>query len=249
MPGDAAIEDRSALGYEPEAAPSARRSLSSKRPGGNGRFPARNDGERSGDSGVLVDGMLKLMLILLAFFVYLHGRSEPSAERATSVLHSLAARFAAVPATQGEDLLPAGEALDWSSDLRRRLIGHLPISATPLESPGILTGFDIAEAALFDSPEGSVRREQRVLLHRLAAAVESAGPSQRLILAVTAPAADTSADRGPSSIDEPLARKLGAVAAVLEAAGLSRLHLRLGLEALPSEVWRFSIRMEIADAG
>lgn len=193
------------------------------------------------------DGMLKLMLILLAFFVYLHGQSMPSDERAGPVLHSLAARFAGLPTTSGsDDAGPAGEALDWPGDLRRRLIGHLPVTASSLSAPGVLLGFDLAAANLFDLRDDSVLRDRRVLLHRLAEAIETSAADRRLILVITTTSATGSVDL---VADPVMTKRLAAMADVLATAGLSPPRLRLGLAPLPADVWRFAIRVDASHAG
>lgn len=189
--------------------------------------------------------MLKLMLILLAFFVHLHGRSEPSDDRAAPVLHSLAARFAGLPTTEGGVLsAPAGTALGWQADLRRRLIGHLPITASPLEAAGDLLGFDLPDESLFEQRDGSVRRDRRVLLHRLAAALDAEAMDQALVLVVTTAGPAAGGWQGAAAV--PL-RRLQALATVLRAAGLAPSRLRLGFAHLPDGIWRFAIRSELGD--
>jgi len=186
-------------------------------------------------------------LILLAFSVSLHGRSVPSDERAGPVLHSLAASFAGLPTTAGrDDPGPAGEALDWPGDLRRRLIGHLPVTASPSAAPGALLGFDLAAANLFDPGDDSVLRDRRVLLHRLAEALETSAAGRRLVLVITTSPATGSVDH---AADPATARRFAALAGALAEAGLALPRLRLGLAALPVDVWRFAIRVDASHAG
>ena len=194
---------------------------------------------------VLADGTLKLMLILLAFFVYLHSRSSFTEERVTPILESLAIRFAGTGA-EGSAFATAASHLDPAQQLRRRLVGHLPISAAPTEVTGALMAFDLHGDALFDRDPIAVRREQLVLLHRLASAIGRSADGQAAVLTVTAaPTLDLDLDRGPLSRDAASwsTTRFATLGRVLVDAGIDTGRLRFGFADLPPDLWRFTIRL------
>ena len=178
------------------------------------------------------DGLLKLMLILLAFFVVLYSRSEVSDSKAGPVLEALVDRFAA-PADEDA----GSETLDGSSRaderLRRRLAASLPVQARAREIPGMLIAFDLDTADLFEESGNAVRRERFVLLRRLATALAERGDGWSAPLRVTTllpeDAVDTARDR------------LLALADLLAANGLAQDELHLGFAALPANLWRFAV--------
>lgn len=178
------------------------------------------------------DGFLKLMLILLAFFVVLYSRSEISATKAGPVLEALADRFAAPPGSGAES-----EPLDGSTlaeeRLRRRLAASLPVQARARRIAGMLIAFDLAAADLFDGAGPAIRRERLVLLNRLATALAERGTAWDTPLLVTTllPESDAGAARD----------RLVALAGVLEANGLDGEKLGLGFAALPVGIWRFTV--------
>jgi hypothetical protein len=189
---------------------------------------------------VLADGMLKLMLILLAFFVFLHNRSEFVERKVTPVLDALALRFAAT----ASDGFPEAGALALRGDpgtlLRRRLLGHLPISAEPTAAPGALFAFDLDEADLFEADGQTVRRERFVLLHRTARAIAAAAAEQASLLAVTT--------AWPEGDGEAAANRFAAPLALFADTPLDLEHLRFGFADLPAGSWRFVIRAGMPDA-
>ena len=188
---------------------------------------------------VLADGMLKLMLILLAFFVFLHNRSEFVERKVAPVLDALALRFAAT----ASDGFPEAGALALRGDpgtlLRRRLLGHLPISAEPAAAPGALFAFDLDAADLFEADGQTVRRERFVLLHRTARAIAAAA-EQPLLLAVTT--------AWPEGDGEAPARRFAALLAIFADTPLDLEQLRFGFADLPAGSWRFVIRAGMPDA-
>ena len=186
---------------------------------------------------VLAEGMLKLMLILLAFFVFLHSRSEPSLERSAPILDSLALRFAAsLELSSGAAASATALQLDPATYFRRRLVGHLPISAGPVEVPGALLAFELDEAALFAFESSTIVRERLVLLHRLAQALGEHEAGLGSVLVVTTAWPD----------DDPLlvAARLRTLDAIFAGAPLDPDRLRLGLGRLPAGIWRFAIRLD-----
>jgi hypothetical protein len=212
------------------AFPGARRGLGpaspSSRRARHGRAPGRP---------VLAEGMLKLMLILLAFFVFLHSRSELSQERVAPILDSLALRFASTVATGSDDAARATALhLDPGILLRRRVVGHLPISAGEVEVPGALLAFDLDETSLFAPETALIVRDRLVLLHRLAHALDQheAGPGSVLVVTTGWPDAAT-----------PLtAARLRTLEAIFADTTLAASRVRLGVATLPAGIWRFSIR-------
>lgn len=186
--------------------------------------------------------MLKLMLILLAFFVLLHSRSEPSLERSAPILDSLALRFAATTEQLGDETLSiAARAFDPATLLRRRLVGHLPISGGPVEVPGALFAFDLDEAALFAPAGAAIVRDRLVLFHRLGSALaeHDAGRASVLVITTTWPAATSTLT----------AARLRTLEAVFADTALEPARLRLGLSGLPDGIWRFAIRAGDEHAG
>jgi hypothetical protein len=206
--------------------------------------PRWRPGHRSGappPRPALADGMLKLMLILLAIFVFLHSRSEFAERKVAPILDSLALRFAAATVA---DELSVAEALAVRGDpviqLRRRLLGHLPISAAPVALPGALLAFDLDAASLFEGGADAVARERLVLLRRLAVALAAGSAESPTALAVTTawPAGDLASVSGRFAALEALfADTPGAVE-----------RLRLGFGDLPADRWRFVIRRGLPDA-
>jgi hypothetical protein len=183
---------------------------------------------------VLADGTLKLMLILLAFFVYLHSRSSFTEERVSPILESLAIRFAGTGA-EGTAFATAASHLDPAERLRRRLVGHLPISAAAIEVTGALMAFELDGSALFDGDPVAVRREQLVLLHRLASALGRSDAGQGAELTVTT---------APSlASEQPSMTRFATLRRVLAAAGIDTERLRFGFADLPTGRWRFTIRL------
>lgn len=190
--------------------------------------------QRAAAVPALADGTLKLMLILLAFFVYLHSRSSFTEERVSPILESLAIRFAGT-GTEGTAFETAASHLDPTRQLRRRLVGHLPISAAAVEVTGALMAFDLDGAALFDGDPIAVRREQLVLLHRLASALGRSEAGEAAVLTVTtAP----SLDSVPRSTT-----RFATLQRVLAEAGLDPERLRFGFADLSPGLWRFTIRL------
>jgi hypothetical protein len=203
---------------------------------------ARERGRRTSSYPKGADGMLKLMLILLAFFVLLHSRSEPSLERSEPILDSLALRFAATTEPSGDETVKiAAREFDPATTLRRRLVGHLPISAGPVEVPGALLAFDLDETALFAPEAAAIVRDRLVLLHRLgnALAEPAAGRETVLVITTTWPAATTTLT----------AARLRTLQAVFADTALEPTRLRLGLSGLPEGTWRFAIRAGDEHAG
>lgn len=179
------------------------------------------------------------MLILLAFFVFLHSRSEFAERKVAPILDSLALRFAAAGPWQGA---ADAAAVAWRGEpvrqLRRRLLGHLPVSAAIVEVPGALVAFDLAAAALFAADDEAVARDRLVLLHRLAAAVAASGTTLAVITAWPDDAADLAASTAQFS----------ALLASFDATPLPVAQLRFGFADLPAGSWRFVVREEIPDA-
>ena len=190
---------------------------------------------------VLADGMLKLMLILLAFFVFLHSRSDFAERKVTPILDSLALRFAA---TIPQDGFAEAAALamrgDPGAQLRRRLLGHLPISAAAIEVPGALVAFELDETALFEPHGGAVLRERLVLLHRVMAAIAAGTTEQASQLAVTT--------AWPNGETEQVTSRLGALLATFAQTPAALAQTRLGFADLPPGRWRFVIRSAMPDA-
>jgi hypothetical protein len=199
------------------------------------RARAREDSRPS--RPVLADGMLKLMLILLAFFVFLHSRSELSLERSAPILDSLALRFAATIETASADAARSTALhLDPTTHFRRRLVGHLPISAGPVEVAGALLAFDLVETALFEPASAEIVRDRLVLLHRLAQALgeHEAGQGSQLVITTAWPDADS----------RLAAARLRTLEAIFADTPLDPSRLRLGLAGLPEGIWRFAIRAD-----
>ncbi len=189
---------------------------------------------------VLADGMLKLMLILLAFFVFLHSRSEISERKVAPILDSLALRFAATASADDPALATLALGADPAAELRRRLFGHLPISAAAVAVPGALVAFDLDEAALFEPGGQAVRRERLVLLHRVAAALAGAAKAPAPLLTVTT--------AWPDAAGEPVVGRMAALAAIFADTPQAESRLRLGFADLPAGRWRFVIRAGPRDA-
>lgn len=209
-----------------------------------GRWMKRRPGLRSGSPPprpVLADGMLKLMLILLACFVFLHSRSEFVERKVAPILDSLALRFAA---TAPADELSAAAALAARGDplvqLRRRLLGHLPISAAPVQVPGVLLAFDLDESLLFEGDADAVARERLVLLRRITAALAAAAPAPSMELAVTTAWPE-------DGFTSPVGR-FAALETVLADTPVAAARVRLGFGDLPAGHWRFAIRRRLPDA-
>jgi hypothetical protein len=206
---------------------------------GTGQRRARRRGRVRAQPGAaipaLADGTLKLMLILLAFFVYLHSRSSFTADRVSPILESLAIRFAGTGA-EGAAFETTANRLDPSLQLRRRLLGHLPISAAPAEVTGALMAFDLDDRALFEPDAAAVRREQLVLLNRLGRALGRSAAGEAAVLTITT---------APPPLSGVLAtRRLAALQRVLATAGIDTERLRFGFADLPSGSWRFTIRVD-----
>lgn len=187
------------------------------------------------DRPIFADGMLKLMLILLAFFVFLHSRSEPSAQRSAPILDSLALRFASA-ADPSREAAARAAALDVDPgiQLRRRLVGHLPISAGEVEVPGSLLAFDLHETALFQQDTAEILRVRMVLLRRLADALGESRAGRDKTLVVTT--------GWPEETTSLTAARLSTLEAVFADATSATRRLELGLATLPAGIWRFSIR-------
>jgi hypothetical protein len=184
---------------------------------------------------VLAEGMLKLMLILLAFFVFLHSRSELSQERVAPILDSLALRFASTVATGSEDAARAMALhLDPGIHLRRRVVGHLPISAGEVEVPGALLAFDLDETTLFAPETALIVRDRLVLLHRLAHALGEHEAGRDNVLVVTTD--------WPEEATTLTAARLRTLEAIFADTALEPSRVRLGVANLPAGIWRFSIR-------
>lgn len=184
---------------------------------------------------VLAEGMLKLMLILLAFFVFLHSRSELSQERVAPILDSLALRFAATLATGSEDAARATALhLDPGIRLRRRVVGHLPISAGEVEVPGALLAFDLDETSLFAPDSALIVRDRLVLLHRLAHALGEHEAGLGSVLVVTT--------GWPDEATTLTAARLRTLEGIFADTALATRRVRLGVAKLPAGIWRFSIR-------
>jgi len=183
----------------------------------------------------LADGTLKLMLILLAFFVYLHSRSSFTEERVSPILESLAIRFAGT-GTEGTSFTTTASHIDPAQRLRRRLVGHLPISAAAVEVTGALMAFDLDGATLFDSDPVAVRREQLVLLHRLASALGGSDAGQAAVLTVTT--------TPPLDLEPWSTTRFAALQRVLAGAGIDTERLRFGFADLHHGLWRFTIRLD-----
>ncbi len=206
---------------------------------GTGLRRARRRGRARAQPGAaipaLADGTLKLMLILLAFFVYLHSRSSFTEDRVSPILESLAIRFAGTGA-EGAAFTTTADRLDPSLQLRRRLLGHLPISAAPAEVTGALMAFDLDDRALFEPDAAAVRREQLVLLNRLGRALGRSTAGEAAVLTIT---------RAPPPSSGVLAtRRLAVLQRVLATAGIDTQRLRFGFADLPARSWRFTIRMD-----
>jgi hypothetical protein len=185
--------------------------------------------------------MLKLMLILLAFFVFLVSRSEFAERKVAPILDSLALRFAAPVSSDGfvgiASVAPRG---DPAALLRRHVLGHLPVSAAPVATSGAIIAFDLPRRSLFAGDQPMIARERRVLLHRLSEAVAGENAVSRpLLIVLTAwPQEDSSVVRA----------HFGALLAVLGDTSLPVGRLRFGFAHLPPDTWRFVIRSELADA-
>lgn len=192
---------------------------------------------------VLADGFLKLMLVLLVLFLFLHGRTVPAPERAAPVLDALAQRFAGSGMTQAapEDgaMRLAAPLLAAGATLHGQILGQPPVTARAVGTAGAIVAFDLADASLFDG-EAAIRRERLVLLRRLAMALDDprAAPGAVLVITTGWPAA---------SLDVAMARLL-ALGHAMRAAGLDPSRLRLGFSPLPEAAWRFAIRQESLDA-
>ena len=190
----------------------------------------------------MADGILKLMLILLAFFIFLHSRSELSAERVAPILDSLALRFASTVEADGETASRStARQFDPRTHIRRRLLGHLPISAGEVEAPGALLAFDLHEAALFAPQSPAIVRDRLVLLHRLAQALGEHEAGRQSVLVVT-----TSWPEGSVSL---AAGRLHQLQAIFADTPLEPHRLRLGVATLPDGIWRFAIRAVDSHAG
>lgn len=191
----------------------------------------------SGPAGrpAMADGMLKLMLILLALFILLHSRSEPSVERAAPILDSLALRFASTAEVEGElAARSTARHIDPRLQLRRRLLGHLPISAAEVEVPGALLAFDLHETALFAPDSTEIARERLVLLHRLAQALDEHETGRQSVLVVTT--------AWPTETTPRTAARLRRVQGHFADTSLDGERVRLGVASLPDGIWRFAIR-------
>lgn len=183
----------------------------------------------------MADGMLKLMLILLAFFIFLHSRSEVSAERVAPILDSLALRFASTVAADDETASRStARQFDPRTHIRRRLLGHLPITAGEVEVPGALLAFDLHEAALFAPQSAAIVRDRLVLLHRLAQALGEHEAGRQSVLVVTT--------RWPDGSASLTAGRLRQLEAIFADTPLEPHRLRLGVATLPDGIWRFAIR-------
>jgi hypothetical protein len=203
---------------------------------------ARERDRRAASLPRSADGMLKLMLILLAFFVLLHSRSEPSLERSVPILDSLALRFAAKTEPSGDETVNiAASVFDPATAVRRRLVGHLPISAGPVEVPGALFAFDLDETALFAPQGAAIVRDRLVLLHRLGNALAEPDAGRSSVLVVTT--------AWPEQTSMLTAARLRTLQAVFADTALEPARLRLGLSGLPNGTWRFAIRAGDEHAG
>lgn len=181
------------------------------------------------------DGMLKLMLILLAFFIFLHSRSELSAERAAPILDSLALRFASSVEAGGETAARArARQLDPRTHIRRRLLGHLPITAGEVEVAGALLAFDLHEAALFAAESEEIVRDRLVFIHRLAQALSEHPAGRQSLLVVTT--------RWPDETTPLTSARFSRLAEIFGDTQLELHRLRLGVAKLPEGIWRFAIR-------
>ncbi len=207
---------------------------------GRGRGPAGFSSRRARknlarERPVLAEGMLKLMLILLAFFVFLHSRSELSQDRVDPILDSLALRFASTVAT-GSDEAARATALhvDPGIHLRRRVVSHLPISAGEVEVPGALLAFDLDEATLFEPETALIVRDRLVLLHRLAQALSEHEVGRGSVLVVTT--------GWPDEATTLTATRLRTLESIFADTALATSRVRLGVANLPAGIWRFSIR-------
>lgn len=179
--------------------------------------------------------MLKLMLILLAFFILLHSRSELSAERVAPILDSLALRFASTVEASGElAARSTARELDPRTSIRRRLLGHLPITAGEVEVPGALLAFDLHEAALFAPQSAQIVRDRLVLVHRLAQALSERAAGRQSVLVVTT--------RWPGETDALTGARLRKLEAIFADTPLELHRLGLGVATLPEGIWRFTIR-------
>ncbi len=179
------------------------------------------------------DGFLKLMLILLAFFVVLYSRSEVSSTKAGPVLEALADRFAAPSGSAAENGPMDGSARA-ERQLRRQLAAALPVQASARELPGMLIAFVLDERDLFAPSGDTVRRERLVLLRRLATALAGRNATWNTPLMVTTawPEAD---DSGSAT------QRLLALAEVLAANGLAGTALRLGFAPVAPGTWHFAV--------
>ncbi len=178
------------------------------------------------------DGFLKLMLILLAFFVVLYSRSEVSSTKAGPVLEALADRFAA-PSGRAAGNGPMDGSARAEEQLRRRLAAALPVQATARERPGMLIAFALDETDLFAPAGDAIRRERLVLLRRLATALagRDAAWNTPLMLTTAWPEAD----------DRSATQRLLAVAEVLAANGLTAEALHLGFAPVAPGTWHFAV--------
>ncbi len=181
---------------------------------------------------VATDGLLKLMLILLAFFVVLYSRSEASAIRAWPVLEALADRFAA-PVVDDAGAEPEDGSSRAEERLRRRLAASLPVQARVRQLPGMLIAFDLDATDLFEDSGSTVRRERLVLLRRLAMELAGRGEGWGSPLTITTLAPERAAGTARE--------RLVALADVLETNGLAVGMLRLGFAELPADAWRFTV--------
>jgi len=174
------------------------------------------------------------MLILLAFFIFLHSRSELNAERVAPILDSLALRFAASVEAGGETATsPAARQLDPRIHIRRQLLGHLPITAGEVEVSGALLAFDLHEAALFAPETAEILRDRLVLVHRLAQALSAHEAGRQGVLVVTT--------RWPDETAALTAARLRKLEAIFADTPLEVDRLRLGVAPLPEGIWRFAI--------
>lgn len=190
----------------------------------------------------MAHGMLKLMLILLAFFILLHSRSEISAERVVPILDSLALRFASTMDAGGETAARStARHLDPRIHVRRRLLGHLPISAAEVEIAGALFAFDLHETALFAPQSAEIVRDRLVLLHRLAQALGKHEAGQQSVLVVTT--------QWPNEAAPLTVARLSKLEATFADTPLELHRVGLGVAPLPDGIWRFAIRAGESHAG
>lgn len=178
------------------------------------------------------DGFLKLMLILLAFFVVLYSRSEVSSTKAGPVLEALADRFSA-PSGSAAGNGPMDGSFRAEEQLRRRLAAALPVQASARERPGMLIAFELDEGDLFVPAGDAIRRERLVLLRRLAISLAGRDAAWDTPLLVTT--------AWPESDDKPATQRLLAVAEVLATNGLADEALRLGFAPVAPGTWHFAV--------